>query len=533
MNTEARFVTRRIAAAIADEQPVDWSPAERALGTDARTLENLRLLDDVARALRSINEQPRQRDTDRALFHWGTLEVVEALGEGHTGEVFRAFDPVLHRDVALKLRARRDPLSDPSNTQLLDEARQLAGIRHRNVLAIYGAAVHDGRAGIWSELIDGRTLAAIVAADGPFGAEEALRIGLDVGRALGVIHAAGVVHGDIKAENVMRERGGRIVLMDFGASGRSADLAARSVVSGTRNYLSPEVLAGAAPDRHSDLYALGVLIHFLLRGEFPRADNGTTIALARRRPDLPAGLCARLDAFVADDAAARPQDAASFARELLALLPEQTAPVSSGRRNTLAWIGGLGVAALVAALIGSHVATPVWQAHAEFVDAATGAVLANGHPVRLGDTLRLRVRGSTDSHVYVLNQDNGGEVGVLFPLAGLDQANPLAGGREHMLPGTVDGRDLAWEIASDAASEEFVVIASADPLPALADRIAQLEAASIGPADQRGATRLRAMPASGRVASADLAALVTLAEQDQADPQRLLVVGLHLPHADR
>lgn len=531
MNTEARFVAQSVAEAIADERPIDWSSAERALGADAQALENLRLLDDVARALRSINEQPQPRDTDRALFRWGTLDVIEALGEGHTGEVFRAFDPVLHRDVALKLRARRDPLFDPSNTQLLHEARQLACIRHRNVLAIYGAAVHDGRAGIWSELIDGRTLAAIVAADGPFGAEEALRIGLDAGRALGVIHAAGIVHGDIKAENVMRERGGRIVLMDFGASGRSADLAARSVVSGTRSYLSPEVLAGAAPDRHSDLYALGVLIHYLLSSEFPRDDDGATIALAQRRPDLPAALCARLDALVADDAATRPQDAASYAQELLGLLPEQAAPVSSGRRNTLVWIGGLGVAALVAALFGSRVATPTWQAQAQFVDAASGAVLSDGHAVRLGDTLRLRIRGSADSHVYVLNQDSEGEVGVLFPLAGLDQANPLAGGREHVLPGSDEGRDLAWEIASDAASEEFVVIASADPLPALAERIARLEAASIGPADQRGATRLRAMPASGRVVSADLAALVGLAERDQVDPERLLVVGLHLPHA--
>ncbi|HEX7769762.1 MAG TPA: serine/threonine-protein kinase, partial [Dokdonella sp.] len=267
---EARFATTRIAEAIADERPVDWSPAERALGSDARTIDNLRLLDDVARAFRSVGDQPIRADAPQPLFRWGPLEVSARLGEGHSGEVFRAWDPTLQRDVALKLRAHRDPLSDPANAQLMAEARQLARIRHRNVLAVYGAAVHDGRAGIWSELIEGRTLAQIVAADGPCGADEALGIALEVARALGVVHAAGLVHGDVKAENVMRERGGRIVLMDFGASGRREDLAARSVVSGTRRYLSPEVLAGSPPDARSDLYALGVLLHHLLTGAFPR-----------------------------------------------------------------------------------------------------------------------------------------------------------------------------------------------------------------------------------------------------------------------
>ena len=81
-------------------------------------------------------------------FRWGPLEVMASLGEFHIGYFYCEFDATLQRDVALKLRAHRDPLSDPANAQVLGEARRLAQIRHRNVLAIYGAAVHDGRAGI-------------------------------------------------------------------------------------------------------------------------------------------------------------------------------------------------------------------------------------------------------------------------------------------------------------------------------------------------------------------------------------------------
>ena len=528
---EARFATTRIAEAIADERPIDWSPAERALGSDARELDNLRLLDDVARAFRSVGEQAGRASTPEPLFHWGPLEVTARLGEGHTGEVFRAFDPTLQRDVALKLRAQRDPRTDPANAQLLAEARQLACIRHRNVLAIYGAAVHAGRAGIWSELIDGRTLKQIVAADGPFAVEEALRIGLDVCRALGVVHAVGLVHGDVKAENVMRERGGRIVLMDFGASGRCDELAARTTVRGTRNYLAPEILAGATPDVRSDLYALAVLLYFLLSGAYPRGDEGRLVALAQRRPDLPEPLCAQLDALLAAEPAARPQDAAAFAQALLSQLPERIQPATAvvPRRWLLAAAAML--AALALGLGWSVTRAPSWRIDARFVDPASHATITDGTIVNLGDTLSLRLRATRATHVYVLNEDADGELNVLFPLDGLELRNPLAGERDHTLPGAVDGHELAWEIASAAASDSFVLIASADPLPKLAHRITQLQAARIEPGAERGTSRLRNVPESARLGGASLAALVALARQEQTDPERLRVMDLRLPHA--
>jgi hypothetical protein len=399
---------------------------------------------------------------------------------------------------------------------------------------VYGAARHDGRAGIWSELIDGSTLAAVIERSGPMGPGEALAIGIDLCRALGVVHGAGLVHGDVKAENVMRERGGRIVLMDFGASGPADDLQARLLISGTRRYLAPELLDGSGgPTVASDLYALAVLLYHLLSAGFPRADDGSPVALASRRPDLPAALCAGIDALLADDPQKRPASAAAMATRLLALQPDAPARPTARPTRMLALAGA--VAAVVALAIGllARPAAVPWQASVAFADADTGAAIVDGSTVALGDALHLRVRASAPSHVYVINQDADGEMAVLFPLAGLDLANPLPGGRDLVLPGSSGGRSLAWEITSASASEEFVVIASPQPLPSLQARLAERPAAAIAPGGggERGAGRLRAGPGEATIQAAALSELVALARQDQPDRSRLQVLVVRLPHA--
>jgi hypothetical protein len=531
--TTPRPPAAAVVEAIADERPVDWLPAERALGQDSPELAGLRLLDDVARAFRQSADAQAAAPAAPALFRWGPLDVREAIGDGLTGEVFRAWDPQLQREVALKLRAQRDPLSDPGNSQLLAEARLLARIRHRNVLAVYGAARHDGRAGIWSELIEGSTLAAVIEHGGPMGPGEALAIAIDLCRALGVVHGAGLVHGDVKAGNVMRERGGRIVLMDFGASGRPNDLDGRLLISGTRRYLAPELLDGrSGPTVASDLYALAVLLYHLLSAGFPRADDGSVAALASRRPDLPAALCAGIDALLVEDPRQRPASAAAMATRLIALQPD-TPPRAAVRPWRMLALAGV-VAAAVAVAIGllARPAAVPWQASVAFVDADTGAAIVDGSTVALGDALHLAVRASAPSHVYVINQDSDGALAVLFPLAGLDLANPLPGGRDLVLPGSIEGRRLAWEIASPADSEEFVVIASPQPLPRLQSRLRERPAAAIAPAGgERGAGRLRAGPVEPQIQAAALSELVALAQQDQPDPSRLQVLVVRLPHA--
>lgn len=525
---EARFATARIAEAIADERRVDWAPAERALGTDAREIDSLRLLDDVARAFRSTSEHPMHKPATEPLFRWGQLDVIAPLGEGSSGEVFRAWDPSLQRHVALKLRGQRDPLSDPANAQLMSEARQLARIRHRNILAVYGAAVHDGRAGIWGELIEGRTLAQLVAQDGPCSANEAIVIALEIARALTVVHAAGLVHGDVKLENVMRELGGRIVLMDFGSSGRREDLAARNVVNGTRRYLSPEVLDGSAPSPQSDLYALGVLLYFLLCGEFPRQDNGELKPLALRRPDLPAHFCSVVDRLVADNADLRPHDASAFTATLHELLPRPAGKGRASRHWRFAFAASLGIAAITAAVLLPR--APTWQVDAEFIDPATHRAIVDGTPVRIGDALAIRIRVSRPTHVYVFNADSDGELNVLFPIAGLDTGNPIQAANTLQLPGNANGEALSWQISSPTQSDEFVMIASSSALPglehALADsRRPQLPAST----SARGVTRLGTSPvASYGLTGARAIELIELARREAE--AGFEVRTLRLPH---
>jgi serine/threonine-protein kinase len=188
--------------------------------------------------------------------------LLDKVGEGAFGEVYRAWDVTLEREVALKLMRAAE--EDPA---LLQEARMLARLRHLNIVTVYGADRHEGRSGIWMDFIEGDTLAALVEERGSFGAREALLVGVDVCRALAAAHQRGLLHRDIKAQNVMRERGGRIVLMDFGLGHEAGVVAAD--FGGTPLYMAPELFQGGPPTVRSDLYAIGVLLFHLVTGDYP------------------------------------------------------------------------------------------------------------------------------------------------------------------------------------------------------------------------------------------------------------------------
>ncbi len=232
---------------------------------------------------------------------WGPLEILDLLGAGGFGEVYRAWDPGLEREVALKLlpEGSRKPSRRDS---ILNEGRLLARLRHRNVVTVFGIAEYSGRIGLWMELIQGQTLGSLVRERGPLGFREAAGIAADVCLALAAVHQAGLIHRDVKAENVMREEGGRIVLMDLGlgqspvARGESSDPA--RALAGTPLYLAPEMFRGASASPQSDIYALGVLIYHLVSGSFPvvgedlvqlavRHQEGRRRLLHDVRPDLP------------------------------------------------------------------------------------------------------------------------------------------------------------------------------------------------------------------------------------------------------
>jgi eukaryotic-like serine/threonine-protein kinase len=225
---------------------------------------------------------------------WGQFRLLELVGRGSFGEVYRAFDSVLEREVALKLLLA-ETFQNGQDLSALPEARAMARVRHPNLVQVYGVGLYNGRPGFWSDFVHGKTLNVLLAQQGAFGPREVALIGIDLAKALSAVHAANLLHRDIKASNVMREEGGRILLMDFGLThqpGKSASLC------GTVPYIAPELLRGEPASAASDLYALGVLLYHLAAGKHPfRETTPTALKAAHEagfrprliddRPDVP------------------------------------------------------------------------------------------------------------------------------------------------------------------------------------------------------------------------------------------------------
>jgi hypothetical protein len=520
----------RLAARIADDEPVTWpagAPGDQAL----HGLREMQQLVQGFRHLQISAVAPRTPTSNR--FRFGSLTVLEPLGSGAQGDVWRAYDPLLDLQVALKLRKIESGILAHD---FLEEARRLARVRQANIVSIYGAAVHDGRAGLWMELIRGTSLAQLLTQHGPFPAEEVRSIGLDLCHALATVHRHDLLHGDIKTENVMREVSGRIVLMDFGAA-RELDSAQTSVVSGTLNYLAPEVLRGAAPSPASDIYALGVLLFRLLSGAYPYAatdlegllqqqDSGARARLAPLRPGLPATLVQAVECAIQTDPGKRHSSALAFAAALAA--PPPPAPAGWRALATALAVGALAVFGAVLAMTFWR-AAPAWQAEAAFyrIDARGSIVLSDGATVTIGDRLALQFRSSQPTYVYIFDDDGSGQTAVLFPLAGLKPENPLAANIEHRLPGATDAAALTWQISSSAAREQFIVVAADAPQVQLERRIAAWQHAGKTDAT-RGALEL-ATDTSLTLQNADLRA--ALAELDRNAGEHVRRWRFVFPHA--
>jgi non-specific serine/threonine protein kinase len=306
---------RRMADDIADATPVDWEAARRRHPDMAGRIESLAQIERVAVGFRvagpgnSTDGQP-SAPRPHALFAWGPLLVLERLGAGSFGEVFRAFDTRLDREVALKLRRTDSDRSAPGARRFLDEARAQARVRHPNVLVIHGADVFDDRVGLWTDLVQGETLESRLQRSKRMDAASVVDIGVDLCRALSAVHLAGLVHGDVTTRNLMQDRDGRILLMDFGSF---SDAEGPGVgVSGTPLFLAPEILAGGAASTASDLYALGVVLYRIATGRYPIDAHGLDELVRlhhERGPDIAALdiLPARLASAIARALQADPQ----------------------------------------------------------------------------------------------------------------------------------------------------------------------------------------------------------------------------------
>ncbi len=310
----------------------------------------------------SIGAAPIPLEAD-PLSSWGSFRLLNKVGQGGFGEVYRAWDSNLQREVALKLLLHGAD-DDEAYAAMLREARLMARVRHPNIVPVYGVDRQEGRVGFWSDFVRGNTLSALLALQGPFGPRETALIGVELCRALSAVHAAGLLHRDIKTGNVMREEGGRILLMDFGLS---SDSGHGHAGGGTPLYMAPELLSGGNATVATDIYALGVLLFHLSSGKYPveadRLDelraahsSGARRTLIDTRPDLPEGFARTIETAIDPDPAKR----YASAGQMLAGLSEGSEAEVQVRKPR--WRREAVVAAIVLALAGSAYFTkPVLQ----------------------------------------------------------------------------------------------------------------------------------------------------------------------------
>jgi serine/threonine protein kinase len=239
---------------------------------------------------------------------FGRYLVKDLIGRGATGAVYRARDTRLGRDVALKI-LRQNTQQEPRRAgvpRLVLEGRAGAAINHPNAVAVYDAGAHEGIAYLTMELIEGHTLRTYVNERPPIA--QCLLWLLDVARALEAAHACGIVHRDVKPENILVRRDGVLKVVDFGIAREvphcaptTATSSLSAAIVGTPQYMAPEQLRNEAVDGRCDQFAWGVVAYELLSGRLPWRLRGVSaafemlrgheaIALADHCPDLPAGI---------------------------------------------------------------------------------------------------------------------------------------------------------------------------------------------------------------------------------------------------
>ncbi|RVU17885.1 serine/threonine protein kinase [Streptomyces antnestii] len=332
----------------------------------------------------------------------GRYRLLSKLGHGGMGTVWRAKDETVDREVAVKEPRVPDHLPERERSTVFErmrrEARAAARLDHPGVVNVHDVAVEDGQPWIVMEFVQGRTLGDALQ-EGTLGAREAARIGLEVLGALEAAHAAGILHRDVKPDNVMLGRHDRVVLTDFGIAQIEGEtnLTDTGGFVGSPEFIAPERVLGQRPGPASDLWSLGVVLYAATEGVSPFRRNNTPATLQsvlNATPAAPAAaqgpLAEAINGLLAKDPAHRPN--AARVRDLLerAANPPQPPPTQVGRLagpggrgvslSRKAWLGvGAGVvaAAVVAYLvIANPFAGPLpdgWELHSERAIGATFA----------------------------------------------------------------------------------------------------------------------------------------------------------------
>jgi eukaryotic-like serine/threonine-protein kinase len=301
-------------------------------------------------------------------------QVVAHLGSGGMGDVYRATDTLLDRDVALKVLTSALQADSDFRRRLEKEGRAASSLNHPNIVTVY----EIGQAGpidfVASELVDGVTLRERLAT-GPLPVRELVDIGSQIAAALSSAHGAGIVHRDIKPENVMIRRDGIVKVVDFGLAKRTGpraamehpstwiELTGTGVVAGTACYMSPEQALGEPIDQRSDLFSVGILLYEMATGQRPfggASDAALYEALLHAappaptsvRPELPVDVDLVIGRALEKERELRYQSAADLAADLKRLQrPSSSAVPRPGPRRTRAWRAGAIVALLLASML--------------------------------------------------------------------------------------------------------------------------------------------------------------------------------------
>jgi eukaryotic-like serine/threonine-protein kinase len=265
----------------------------------------------------------------------GRYEVQELVGHGGMSSVYKAHDSLLERNVALKVLHEQYNADEDFVERFKREARSVAQLQHPNIVTVIDRGEAEGRQYIVFEYIDGENLKELVVRKGRLDVREALEIALEVANGLAFAHQNGIIHRDVKPQNVLLNGDGKAKVTDFGIA-RSLEvdgMTQTGTVLGTSNYIAPEQASGNRVDAHSDVYALGAVLYELLTGEVPFPGE-SFVAVAMKhvhepppnlldlRKDAPLRVAAAVDRALEKDPEQRFPTMGEFAAELEACLAE-------------------------------------------------------------------------------------------------------------------------------------------------------------------------------------------------------------------
>jgi len=280
----------------------------------------------------------------------GRFEIVDKLGAGAMGEVFRAHDPVLGRDVAIKVVTGRLSADETARERFHREARAAAQLNHPNIVTIHDFGEEQGMAYMAMELLEGQDLRQLLRKDALANLDDKLATMEQVLEGLAFAHSKGVVHRDLKPGNVRVLPQGRVKIMDFGLARLAEDGAATGALMGTPHYMSPEQVQGERATARSDVFSLGAMFYEILSGRLPFPGHAIAVVLygvvnrdpeplARSAPEVPPGLAAVVMRALSKAPGERYADAGEMLQALRAARAEGEVPGDSGPAGAIADMG--------------------------------------------------------------------------------------------------------------------------------------------------------------------------------------------------